>query len=157
MDQTTTLIGLIDSIRLGPVMVNCFDSLSSVSNNDESEVENHNSNEDFTGNTDMKCQDKLVSDHFKAVVLTKYREVFSGNGKLDGEIKITLKRNVVPHVAHMRRVAYSLQESLKKELDRLVQQGVIVPLGIDEPSEWCSSFVWVWKPNGKIKLCLDPT
>ena len=58
MDQTTTLIGLIDSIRLGLIMVICFDSLSSVSNNDESEVENCDSNDYFTGRTDVKCQDK---------------------------------------------------------------------------------------------------
>ena len=31
VDQTTTLIGLIYSIRLGLITVNCFDSLSSVS------------------------------------------------------------------------------------------------------------------------------
>ena len=62
----------------------------------------------------MKCQDKLVSDHFKTVILTEYREMFSGIGKLDGEINITLESNVVPCVAPMRRVAHSLQEPLKK-------------------------------------------
>ena len=40
VDQTNTLIGLNDGIRLGLSMVNCFDSLSSVSNNDESQVGN---------------------------------------------------------------------------------------------------------------------
>ena len=38
-----------------------------------------------------------------------------------------------------------------------MKQGIIVPLGIAEPSEWCNSFVCVWKLNGKISLCLDPT
>ena len=37
-----------------------------------------------------------------------------------------------------------------------MKQGIIVSLGIDEPSECCSSFVCMWKPNGKIRLCLDP-
>ena len=149
MDQTTTLIGLID--RISSI------SLSSVSNNDESEVEICDISDYFIGKADMKCKDKLVSDHFKTVILTEYRELFSGIGKHDGEIKMILKSNVVPYVAPMRRVALSLQEPLKKELDRLVQQGVIVQLGIDEPREWCNSFVCVQKPNCKIRLCLDPT
>ena len=39
----------------------------------------------------MKCQDKLASDHFKTVILNEYKELFSGIGKLDSEINITLK------------------------------------------------------------------
>ena len=33
---------------------------------------------------------------------------------------------------------------------------IIAPLGIDEISEWCNSFVVVPKANGKVWLCLDP-
>ena len=115
LDQVTTLIDLIDSIRLGLIMVNGFDSLSSVSNNDESEVGNCDNNDYFTGKTDMKCQDKLASDHFKTVILNEYMELFSGIGKPDGEIKITLKSNAVPYVAPVQRVAHSLQELLEKD------------------------------------------
>ena len=50
-------------------MVNCFDSLSSVSNNDESEIENLDNNDYFTGKTDVKFQDKLVSGYFKMGIL----------------------------------------------------------------------------------------
>ena len=38
--EITMLIWLSDSIRLGLIMVNCFDSLNSVSN-DENEVDTH--------------------------------------------------------------------------------------------------------------------
>ena len=99
VDKTTTLIGLIDSIRLDLIMSNCFDSLISVSNNDESEVRNHANNDYFTGKPDMKCQDKLVSDHFKTVILNEYKELFSSIGQLNGEIKITLNSNAVLYVA----------------------------------------------------------
>ena len=114
MDQTTTLIGLTDSIRLGLITVNCFDSLSCVSNNDESEVENHDNNDYFTGKTDMKCLDKLASDCFKTVILNECKKLFSGIGKLDGEIKITVKSNALPYVAPVQRVVHSLQEPLIK-------------------------------------------
>ena len=33
---------------------------------------------------------------------------------------------------------------------------IITPLGVDETSEWCNSFVLVPKANGKVRLCLDP-
>ena len=33
---------------------------------------------------------------------------------------------------------------------------IIMPLGIDESTEWCNSFVLVPEANGKVRLCLDP-
>ena len=116
VDQTTTLIGLIDCIRLGLIMGNCFGSLSNLSNSEKSEIENHDSNDYFACKTDVKCQDKLVSDHFKMVILTEYRELFSGIGKLGDEIKITLESNAVSHITPVRRAAHSLQEPLKKRI-----------------------------------------
>ena len=47
--------------------------------------------------------------------------------------------------------------TITNEVDKPVKQGIIVPLGIDKPCELCKSFVCVQKPNGKIRLCLDPT
>ena len=101
MDQTTTLTELIDSIGLSLIMVNCFDSLSSVSNSDESEVGNHDNNDYFTDKTNVKCPNKLASDHFKTVILNEYKELLSGIGTLDGEIKITLKSNMQYHMLHL--------------------------------------------------------
>ena len=68
-----------------------------------------------------------------------------------------LQGNAVPYIAPVHRVAQALQQPLKKELDCLVDLGIIRKLGVDEPSEWVNSFVCVKKPNGKIRLCLDPT
>ena len=98
VDQTTSLIGLSDSIRPGLVIVNCFDNLNSGSN-DENEVHNHDNNGYFTGKTDVKCQDKLASDPFKTVILNANKELSSGIGKVDSEINITLKANAVLYVA----------------------------------------------------------
>ena len=44
----------------------------------------------------------------------------------------------------------------KEELERFQQQAIITPLGIDEMTEWCNIFVLIPKPNGKVRLCLDP-
>ena len=105
----------------------------------------------------LMCQDKVSSDHFKTVILNEYKELLSGIGKLDSEINILLKANAVLYVAPVQKVAHSLQELLKNELDKPVKHGIIVPLSIDIPREWFNSFVCVQKPSGKIRLCLDPT
>ena len=51
-------------------------------------------------------------------------------------------------------MAYTLQEPFKTELECLQKQQIIVPLGKGKTSEWCSNFVLVPKPNGKVCLCL---
>ena len=50
-----------------------------------------------------------------------------------------------------------MQEPLKLELEKLVNEGILHKVDISEPIEWLKSFVCVKKPNGKIRLYLDPT
>lgn len=40
-----------------------------------------------------------------------------------------------------------------EELDRLEAEGVIVKC--DNPTEWASSTVNVFKPDGQLRICLD--
>ena len=68
-----------------------------------------------------------------------------------------MKDNAIPYVAPIRSVALALQEPLELELEKLVNEGILCKLKIDERSEWLNSFVCVRKPNGSIHLCLDPT
>ena len=42
-------------------------------------------------------------------------------------------------------------------MEKLVNEGILRKLKIDEKSEWLNSFICVRKPNGSIRLCLDPT
>ena len=43
----------------------------------------------------------------------------------------------------------------KEELERLQMQKIIVPLDVDETSEWCNCFVLVPKANEKVRLYMD--
>ena len=72
-------------------------------------------------------------------------------------IDIKLKENALLYVAPIRRVAHALQKPLHLELEKLVDEGILRKLKIDEKSEWLNSFVCVCKPIGSIRLCLDPT
>ena len=48
----------------------------------------------------------------------------------------------------------AIQDKLKNELGRLVSLGIIEK--VTEPTEWVNSIVIVQKPNGDIRICLDP-
>ena len=72
-------------------------------------------------------------------------------------IDIKLKEGAIPYVAPICCMTHALQEPLRLELEKLVDEGKLQKLKIDEKSEWLVSFACVRKPNGSICLCLDPT
>ena len=47
-------------------------------------------------------------------------------------------------------MGYMLQEPLQMELERMCQEEIIVPLGVDEAEEWCNSFVPVSNHNRTV-------
>ena len=78
---------------------------------------------------------------------------------MDGEIHIKLKESAVSHVhvKPIRWVPHAMQDPLEAELEKLCKEGILHKGDISEPIEWLNTFVCVKKPNGKIRLCLDPT
>ena len=100
----------------------------------------------------------LVSDETSTCnlssILTDYSDVFSGEGKLEQKLHLSLDKSVPPVALPVRKVPIAVKEPLKKEIDRLVSQGILEP--VDTPTDWVSSMVVVVKSNGKIRLCIDP-
>lgn len=90
----------------------------------------------------------------KQLVLTKYNDCFIGIGCFEGKHHITIDPNAQPVVHPPRRVPVALREPLRDELNRLEEKGIIAK--VDRPTDWVNSIVCVTKPNGKIRLCLDP-
>ena len=82
------------------------------------------------------------------------RSIFSGLGCMKEEIKLHVDNACSPVVHAPRKVPYTIQDKLKIELDRMVKLEVIYP--IQEPTEWVSSLVIVEKPDGGMRLCIDP-
>ena len=69
-------------------------------------------------------------------------------------VKIKLKDNAKPYcVTSSRKVPFPLMDSVKKELQRMLDCGVIRK--VTEPTEWCAPMVPVVKRNGKIRICVD--
>ena len=100
-------------------------------------------------------QSDADSDDFSIKIKHEYEDLFTGKGNMNTTIK--LKESAIPYVAPIHCVAHALQEPSRLELEKLVDEGILHKLKIDEKSEWLNPFVCVRKLNGSIRLCLAPT
>eukprot|EP00057_Strongylocentrotus_purpuratus_P006656 XP_011661130.1 PREDICTED: uncharacterized protein K02A2.6-like [Strongylocentrotus purpuratus] len=90
----------------------------------------------------------------KVDVINAYPKVFKGRGKMPGKVHLQVDPAVEPVVMPPRRVPLAVKEKLKSELTRLEGLGYIEK--VVEPTEWVSGLVTVQKPNGNIRVCIDP-
>ena len=86
-------------------------------------------------------------------LIEKYKDVFDGLGKIGKTCKIKLKQDHSPKIHSPRRIPLQLKEALKSELGKL--EGTIIRK-MEKPTDWVSNLVVVRKPNGKLRICLDP-
>ena len=54
---------------------------------------------------------------------------------MDGEIIIKLKDGAIPHVEPVRCFPHAMEEPLKRELDKLVDEEILHKVDIAEPIE----------------------
>ena len=84
----------------------------------------------------------------------RYPDRFKGIGKFPGTCKLTLKPNAQPVIHAPRKAPIQLRDKIKAELQRMVELDVIRP--VNEPTDWVSSITYVHKPDGSLRICLDP-
>ena len=110
--------------------------------------------------TNATCTDTLPNLTKESIVNhPKYAHFFRGFGRFKcNPVHITTKQNGVPIQKPRRKVPIAMHEQFKKELDSMEDQGIISKFdGWDISPEWLNSFVIVKKPNGTLRICLDPT
>ena len=89
-------------------------------------------------------------------IMQQYPTLFDGLGKLEGEYKITLREDAKPFaLTEPRKAPLPLLSETKKEIERMLELGVIRP--VQEPTDWCAPIIIVPKANGKVRLCVDLT
>lgn len=70
-------------------------------------------------------------------------------------MRIHLKDDAKPFAIYTPRlIPLAYQDDVKKELEAMVAQGIITPVG-DQPSPWCHPLVAVAKPIGGIRITTD--
>ncbi|XP_029657087.1 uncharacterized protein K02A2.6-like [Octopus sinensis] len=67
---------------------------------------------------------------------------------------ITVDPNIKPIVHPPRRVPLELKEKLETELDRMEKKEIFTK--VTRPTDWVNSIVIKEKPNGTLRICLDP-
>ena len=87
-------------------------------------------------------------------VKEEFGDVFKGQGCMEGKLHLEIDKTVTPVINPPHRVPFALKEKLKSELDRL--EGLEMIRKVKEPTDWVSSLVVVEKPNGKLRICIDP-
>lgn len=85
---------------------------------------------------------------------TKYKSVFRKEvGHVKGvEAHLTLKEGAQPKFVKARSVPFAMKPKIEKELDKLVNEGVLEPVS---HSRWATPIVPVPKSNGELRICGD--
>ena len=100
------------------------------------------------------CAINQVTSQVYQKVVDKYPEVFKDElGSLIGtKAKIHVDPQATPKFFKPRSVPYILRERVEKEIDRLLNEGIIEPVQF---SDWAAPIVPIVKDDGRIRICGD--
>ncbi|XP_055612508.1 uncharacterized protein K02A2.6-like [Uranotaenia lowii] len=90
-------------------------------------------------------------------IIEAHNDIFNGYGKLAGTVSLEVDRSIAPSIQPPRRVPIAMRDKLKKELESLEKDGLIVKEL--KHTEWVSNIVIVQRgspENPSIRICLDP-
>ena len=85
--------------------------------------------------------------------------MFQGIGHFEcTPISIEMQEGSTPIIKPARKVPLALLKKFKQEIDSMVKAGILTEVTPEMSiPEWLNSFVIVKKPNGNLRVCLDPT
>lgn len=82
------------------------------------------------------------------------KDQFSGIGSLKKAQRLELLPNATPVALPPKRIPSKIVKNVEAKINELIDKGIIVK--VTEPSEWVNRLVAVEKPDGSIRICLDP-
>ena len=91
-------------------------------------------------------------------VLTKYQDLFEGTLGTwpDDEVSVELTRDAKPyHCGKPIRIPHIHLETLKKEVNRLVQIGVLEEVDASKSGPWCAPSFIIPKKDGRVRFITD--
>ena len=157
----------------GPAMLGCktCEELELVKFNCSLETSKEDKNTHPEEHTPYKSQQRTNKDRSRPDTqkcppldemnfFNKFGDCFEGLGTFDMKpYHITLDPNAEPVIHAPRTVPVHLQNMFRKEVDAMVELGVLTP--VSEPTDWVNSIVLSETTNDKgevtkIRVCLDP-
>ena len=130
------ILGLADSRRLNLVTINPIVEQVTIS------VVQHTPDQ-----TNIKDTQSLVA---------MYPDRFTGLRKFPHQAALKLREDAVPVVHSPRRCPVHLKSDIQCTIDEMESKGIIEKIPKGQPTEWLSSLAYARKPNGKLRVCLDP-
>ena len=99
----------------------------------------------------------VLGSIIKQNVLQRYANICEpGRGKpLENPQHIEMNPSVTPVHAPRHCIPVSNLDKVNKELSRLCDNGTIKP--VTQPTDWLSNILVKEKPNGNIRICIDPS
>ena len=163
-DRLKPIIGVGDALSLGLTSFHCpiyEDWHSDLTNSVDSIHSNANSTvHTGTGIVNSSPWEFTMDTLTKQAIINhpKYSHLFSGIGHFKCKpVHITMKQDGTPVQKPPRRVPIAMIDKFKQELDSMEAKGIISKFdGHDISPEWLNHFVIVKKPNGTLRICLDP-
>ena len=104
--------------------------------------------------TDDSSQTTKTSQELKEEVFQNCAQVFIGLRRLEKPYHIEIDPTVSPVINPPRTIPCALRERVKAELDDMEKLGVICK--VEEPTDWVNSMAIAEKPDGSLRICLDP-
>ena len=89
----------------------------------------------------------------KAIVMDAFRDVHTGLGTLGPPLHISMSPNVIQ--AHPHRCPVAKEAKASDAIRDLEKQGILKK--VTEPTAWISNSVCREKPDGSIRVCIDPS
>ena len=97
--------------------------------------------------------DTVCNNH--VTLFEQYCDVFEGLGCVtDVHYHIRTDPTKTPVIHPPRRVPITLRPKIQEELARMESLDVIEK--VIEPTDWVNSMVTIIKPNGSLRICIDP-
>ena len=91
----------------------------------------------------------------KAIVMDVFKDVHTWLGTLGPPIHISMNPNVPPTQAHPHRCPVAKEAKASVAIRDLEKQGILKK--VTEPNAWISNSVYREKPDGSIRVCIDPS
>ena len=146
-DSFKTLLGLPDLLCLG--LIKIHDSVL-ISTGSVGEIDSVYPKQKTNNKGMVLSKDSIINHRFESV--------FIGIGKLLVEpANIQLATDEVPVQKPLGHVPLALQDKFKDKLDHMESLEIIPKLDKNTATLWLNSLVLVKKPNGSLRVCLDPT
>lgn len=95
-----------------------------------------------------------VEAHGGQQIINQHKSLFTGIGTLKRNQRLVIKSDAVPVAKPPRRTPIKLQDGVRTKLNELESLGIIEK--VVKAANWAHNMVVVEKPDGSLRICLDP-